>query len=320
MLVIKLDIVVNDLLEMLSLYNRIEVHRSTTELGTYSELTDPLGPVPAIVDGTSASWGNLSGLIIQLLLDGLPFSITLPIENPMSLQSIIDAINTVTSKGGYPEVASEVPTSTNRLRLVSNPGTGSSIQVITGTVASALGLSTTKANGKDRRIRLVSPTTMYSFFDKDGDDSFWYKTRFSSTDNLNVSNFSDPRQGNTNVVVPAGRLVKGTIDLVDGLGRPVIGRRIIFIPITATAIVSTTAWVVPGFDARIEVLTNEAGHASANLLRNVSYRVIIEGTSFIREFTTPDNNTAFDILSIVGSIPDAFDIAQTPIRPIKVTI
>lgn len=316
MLAIKLDIVVNDLVEMLTLYNRIEVHRSTTELGVYSELTDLVGPLSAILDGTSSSWGILSGLVLQFLLDDGPISVTLPVENPMPLQSIIDAINAV-----VPNVASEVPTSTNRLRLTSlTQGTGSSIAVISGTVSTALGLSLTKVNGKERRIRLVSPTTMYSFFDKDGDDTFWYKTRFSNTENFNVSNFSNARQGTTDIVVPTDRLVKGTIDLVDGLGRPVVGRRIIFIPNIAIAIIATTAWVIPGFDSRVEVLTNEAGHTSANLLRNVSYRVIIEGTSFIREFTTPDNNTPFNILTIAGAVPDAFDIVQTPPRPIKVTV
>lgn len=317
MLAIKLDIVVNDLVEMLALYNRIEVHRSTTgELGVYSELTDTSGPLSAIVDATQVSGSGIGGLVLSFFLDGFAISVTLPDEDPMPLQSIIDAINEV-----VPGVASEKPTNTNLLRLTSTTqGTGSSITVVAGSVTTALGLSTTKVNGKERRIRLVSPTTMYSFFDKDGDDAFWYKTRFSNTENSNVSNFSDARQGNTDVIVPSSRLVKGTVDLVDGLGRPVVGRRVIFIPIRATAILTTTAWVVPGFDARIEVLTNEAGHASANLLRNVSYRVIVEGTLFIREFTTPDNNTPFDILSIVGTTPDIFDIAKSPPRPIKVTI
>lgn len=315
MLAVKLDIVVNDLSEILDLYNRIEVHRSTTELGTYIELTDVSGPTSAVVDGTLSSWGILSGLVLQLLLDGFPVSVTLPILDPMPLQSIIDAINEVAN------IASEVPTNTNRLRLTSSThGTSSALEIITGTVATILGLSTVKVNGKERRIRLTSPTTMYSFFDKDGDNTFWYKTRFSNTDNSNVSNFSDARQGNTDLIVPPSRLVKGTIDLVDGLGRPVVGRRIIFIPNFATAIPTTTAWVVPGFDARIEILTNEAGHASANLLRNITYKVVIEGTSFIREFTIPDNNTSFNILSIAGSSPDIFDIVQTPLRPIKMTI
>jgi hypothetical protein len=315
MLAVKLDIVVNDLSEMLDLYNRIEVHRSTTELGTYVELTDLSGPTSAVVDGTLSSWGVLSGLVLQLLLDGSPVSVTLPILDPMPLQSIIDAINEVAN------IASEVPTNTNRLRLTSSThGTSSALEIITGTVATTLGLSTVKVNGKERRIRLTSPTTMYSFFDKDGDNTFWYKTRFSNTGNSNVSNFSDARQGNTDLIVPPSRLVKGTIDLVDGLGRPVVGRRIIFIPNFATAIATTTAWVIPGFDARVEVLTNEAGHASANLLRNITYKVVIEGTSFIREFTTPDSNTTFNILSIAGSSPDTFDIVQTPLRPIKMTI
>lgn len=319
MLAIKLDIIVNDLPEMLALYNRIEVHRSITSIsGIYSELTNIAGPLPAEIDGTENTWGTLSNLTLQFFLDGSEESITitLPATNPSSLQTIINAINSV-----VPRMASEVPTDTNRLRLTSpSEGTGASLEIVPGDVATALGLSSVKVNGTERRIRLMSPTTMYSFFDKDGDNSFWYKTRFSNTANSSVSDFSDARQGGLSILIPPQQIVKGTLDLIDGIGRPVIGRRIIFIPNKITSIPSTSAWVVPGFDARIEVLTNEAGHASANLLCNVSYRVIIEGTSFIREFTTPTDNTDFDILSIASTVPDSFDIVATPPRPIKVTI
>ena len=319
MSVIKLDIVVNDLAAMLALYNRIEVHRSiTVEGGPYVEITDPVGPTAAVLDGVLDAWGNLSGEVLSFHLDGEedPTVVTLPILDPMPLQAIIDAINEEVE-----DVASEVPTDTNRLRLTSpTTGTGSSIVILVGAVATALGLDTTKVNGKERRTRLIDPTTLYAFYDKDGADDFWYKTRFSNTENANISDFSDARQGNIDVIIPSAQLVTGSLTLVDGLGRPVVGRRLTFIPMTSKMVPTTTAWVVPGFDARVEVLTNEAGFASANLLQGQTYRVIIEGTSLMREFTAPSNAVPFDIMTIIGSAPDPFDIVQSPPRPIKVTI
>lgn len=319
MSVIKLDIVVNDLAEMLTLYNRIEVYRSiTTSDGSYVELTDTAGPLPAILDGTADTWGVLSGGTLSFTVDGDadPVVVVLPVLNPMPLSAIISAIN-----AEMDDIASEVPTGTNRLRLTSpTEGTGSSILVVAGAVATALGLSTTKSNGKERKTRIVDPTTLYAFYDKDGADAYWYKTRFSNTENADVSDYSTPRQGNVDVIIPDAQLVVGSLTLVDGFGRPVVGRRIIVVPMTARAIPGTGAWIVPGFDARAEMVTNEAGFATGKFLRNQMYRVIIEGTSFIREFTTPNNGTAFDIMTIIGSAPDPFDIVQPPPRPIKMTV
>ncbi len=317
--VVTLDVVVDDLDEMLELYNRIEVYRSTTtDDGTYTELTDVDGPLSAILDGTNSTWGNIAEKELSFYLDGSedPVVVALPDIYPMSLQVIIDAINDAVDEA----VASEVPTSTNLLRLTSpTTGTGSSVQVVAGDAATALGLDTDLVTGKERRIRLITPTTLYAFSDKTGDNAYWYKTRFSNTENADVSDYSTPRQGDVDIVVPADQLVKGFLTLIDGLGRPVVGRRLIFIPMESKMVVNTTAWVIPGFDARIEVATNESGYASANLLQGLKYRVIVEGTTFIREFTTPADVTPFDVMTIVGDVPDPFDIAQPPPRPIKMT-
>lgn len=312
-------IVINSLADTLQFFNRIEVYRSTTvDTGPFFELTDVNGPLPAIVDGTNTGPFNLHGLSLSLTLDGAatPTVIAFTDTDPIGLADVITKINSVVDG-----LALEVPTSTNRLRLNSTTeGTGSSLIVAAGSAATALGLATTKANGKERRIRIVNPTTMYQFVDRDGQNDFWYKYRFSNTDNVSTSDFSIPQQGSVDVVVPSEQLVKGTLNLVDGLGRPVVGRRIIFIPGTSGVVPTTSFHIVPGFDARVEVLTNELGYAEANLLRGITYRMILEGTSLMREFITPTSGGPFDLMTIASTAPDPFDIATVPPRPFKVTI
>lgn len=321
MSVVSLDVVVSNLPDVLELFDRIEVHRSTTGRdGAYSELTILGDPTSAIVDGSSAGPFNLNGLVLQINLDlsTTPKVVTFEGTNPIDLQTILDQINEV-----VPTLASEVPTDTNRLRLTSTlQGTHSSVTVLAGAAATALGLSTTKVNGKERRIRIVDPTLFYKFYDKDGDDTFWYKTRFSNSLNSLTSAFSTPRQGNVSTVVDVAQLVNAGIALTNSFGQPVVGRRIIFIPTSRAAVSGSAYNVLPGFDSRVEVTTDPAGVAIASIVRGVTYRVIFEGTSFIREFVAPTDPgvTSFDLFSIIGTVPDPFDIVQAPIRPIKVTI
>jgi len=321
MSVVTLDVVVSDLDEVLELFDRIEVHRSIAGIGgTYTEITNLDEPTSAIVDGSDDGPFTLDGLTLTLNLDLDDEAVEITFEgtDPLPLQDIIDQINEV-----VPDLASEVPTDTNRLRLTSTTtGTASVIMVTAGAAATALGLSTTKVNGKERRPRIVDPTTFYRFLDKDGDDSFWYKTRYSSSESFLTSSFSTPRQGNVETVVPSGQLVKATAYLANGIGEPVRGRRFVFIPMTRLAVATTSYNVIPGFDSRAEVLTDNAGFLEANLVRGVTYRVAIEGTSFMREFVAPVDPlvTTFDIFTITGTTPDPFDIVQIPPRPIKVTI
>jgi hypothetical protein len=319
--VITLDIVVSNLSDVLQLFDRIEVHRSTTgSSGTYSEITNLNSPTSATLDGTTPGTFTLNGLTLafQLDLGTDPVSVTFEGTDPIDLQTVINQINAV-----VPGVASEVPTNTNRLRLTSpTSGTASEILVTSGSAATALGLPTTKVNGKERRLRLVDPTIFYKFYDKDGDDTYWYKTRYSISTGPLTSSFSSPRQGNIFKVVDDTQLVTGTLALTNGMGGPVIGRRIIFVPMTRIAVGGGSAYnVVPGLDARVEVLTDPAGTVSVPLIRGVTYRVAFEGTNYMREFVAPTDSgvLTFDIFSLIGTAPDPFDIVQAPPRPIKMS-
>ncbi len=311
-----LDIVVSNLDEVLQFFDRIEVHRSTTGIsGTYTEITDPNGPLPAILNGTVQGPFTLNGLTLTINLDlsTTPTVITFSGSDPIDLLTVINQINAV-----VPALASEVPSNTGRLRLTSTiTGTGSAIVVTASSAATALGLSTTKVNGFERRLRIVDPTVFYKFFDKDGDDTFWYKTRYSSTQSNVLSSFSTPRRGNITTVVPDANLVQITANLTDGAGNPVVNRRLIYMPVARYNVTSTAFNVIPGFDARVETLTDQAGYSTISLLQNATYRVAIEGTNFIREFVAPGDVGPHDLFSLVGTNPDPFDIVQVPPRPIR---
>jgi hypothetical protein len=311
MSVISLSIHVDDLDSVLALFNKIQVWRSATELGTYSEITSA-SDTPAQIDGSiTGPWVVSSQTLTIVLNSADPINITFTGTNPLNLATVIQKINTV-----IPGFASEKPTNTNLLRLTSPVvGTGSAI-TLSGNACATLGLSTVKVNGKQARISLVSPTTEYLFKDYDGDSNFWYKTRYYATVTQAISSFSDPRQGNPQIVLPDAALVTGSIHLADASGEPVVGRRIIFVPITPMLVPSSPYGILPGFD-RIIAQTDEAGNASVNLAIGMQVKVFFEGSAFNREFTVPDVD--FDVLQVATAQPDTLNIVVAPPMPIRVS-
>lgn len=311
-----LTIHVDRLNDVLATYDRVEVHRSTVGVGgPFNEVTDPSGATPAQIDGTATGPFTLDGLTLDLTIDGVAVPVTFSGTDPLDLATVLAAINEEASG-----IASEVPTDTDKLRLTSTKtGTGSAVLVAASAAATALGLSTTQVNGKEARIVLVSGTTDYEFRDLDGLDSYFYQTRYSSTSSAVVSAFSDPRQGSAEVVAPGSELISAELSLLDGTGKPVVGRRISFILQTTQAVAATAYQAIPGVDANVFVLTTETGFATIDLLKGATYKMVIEGTSFIREFVVPDSGP-FDVLALAGTAPDPFDIVQAAPRPIKVTV
>lgn len=316
MSLISLDIHVDRLSDVLAIFDRIEVWRSTVGTGgPYEEISDVAGPTSAQIDGTNAGPFVLNGLVLDLIVDSVSVPVTFAGIDPFDLASVISQINSV-----VPGVASEVPSNTDRLRIASTTtGTGSSVLVASNPAATALGLPTAQINGKGSRITLAGAQTDYQFLDLDGLDAYFYQTRYSSTTSPTVSSFSDPRQGSAGVVAPGTELIKAELSLLDGAGKPVVGRCVRFILQAAQAVDTTAYQAIPGVDANVSITTTESGYAFINLLKGATYRMIIEGTSFIREFVVPDTGP-FDVLLLAGTAPDPFDIVKAAPRPIKVTI
>jgi len=315
MALISLDIHVDRLNDVLSIFDRIEVYRSIVGTGgPYTEITDDAGATAAQIDGTGVGTFTLSGLTLEVAIDGATAQqVIFTGTDPLDLANVLAQI-----EAEIPGLAVEVPTDTDQVRLTSpTTGTGSSLLITANAAATELGLSTTKVNGKEARIPLISPTTDYVFRDLDGSDTYFYQTRYSSTTSSTVSSFSDPRQGSVDTVISAGSLSKAKISMTTGTGKPVVGRCIRFVPLNVNAIEGEYQ-IIPGFDARVFTTTNEQGVAEIFLLRGVTYRVFFEGTDYGREFVVPDE-TEFDLLALIGSSPDPFDIVQVPARPIKVS-
>lgn len=312
MAVIKIDIHVSNLAEVLAIFDRIEVWRSTTgPTGTYSEVTAP-SATSATLDGSNTGPFTVAGQTLSVEVDGAaPVDITFTGTGDLDLATVISQIN-----NAVPGLASEVPTSTNRLRLTSpTTGTGSSLLVSGGAVG-ILGLSTAKVNGRAARITLTSPTTDYTFTDLDADATYYYKTRYSSSTTSTVSSFSDPSQGVASTIIATTFLSRATIDLATSSGQPIADRRVIFVPISSQLV--DGAAVLQQQD-RVVVKTNAAGHAEVDLVIGATVKVFIEGTSFSRTFTVP-NQATFDVMTVAPAEQDPLSIVATePPRPIRRT-
>jgi hypothetical protein len=312
MAVISLDIHVEDLPSVLALFDRIQVWRCPTELGTYAEITAP-DELPARLEGVTPGPWAVSGTDLIITLNSAdPITITFTGTNPLNLTSVCQQINAL-----IPALATEVAPGTNRLALTSPvEGTGSSL-IVSGGAATLFGLPTTKANGKAARIPVIDPTTDYLFRDFDGESTYWYKTRYYSTTTHSVSSFSDARQGNPQQVLPVGVMTQATISLSDGAGRPVSNRRVIFIPVTIQRAMSGSKnyGILPGQE-RLVMTTDMAGYGEINLVRGQTYKVFFDGAAYEREFVAP-NVASFDVLDAIATSPDPFSVVQVPPMPIR---
>jgi hypothetical protein len=316
MALISLDIYVDRLDDVLAVFDRIEVHRSTAGSGgPFYEITDSSGQTAASMDGTGVAGFTLNGLTLEIAVDGATDQVTFTGSDPLNLATVLTQINAV-----WTGLASEVPTDTDEVRLTSpTVGTASSLLVTDNAAATELGFSTTKVNGKEARIPIVDPTANYNFKDLDGLATYFYKTRYSNTLSSTVSSFSEARQGSLDSVLSAGNLSKAKIFLTTGEGAPIVDRSIRFVPVDVNSITeSDIYYLLPGTDGRVVTTTNEIGYAEIYLVRGATYRTHIEGSSYGREFVVPDQ-TEFDLLALMGTSPDPFDIVQAPAQPIKVT-
>lgn len=314
MAIVEFLIHVDDPTAVEALFDSIEVWRSTTELGTYLDITANDSSAADLVGTVAGPW-ILNGKTLTILLNGAdPKLVTFAGIDPIPLIDVLAQINAV-----IPGLALQVLTNTGKIHLLSTIfGNQSAVQV-SGTAAIPLGLSTSKVNGKSARLLISENTEDYSYRDYDGDITFWYKTRFFSTITGAVSNFSSVRQAGPGAGIPQSATVVGKIALASLDGSPIIGRRIIFVP-TGPQVVSDGSGnnygVLPSVD-RITAVTDLNGRAAITLVKNQRLKVFLEGTTFQREFVVP--TTDFDILTVASAQPDPLSIVNTPPFPIRVS-
>lgn len=314
MSIIEFNIHVDNPGQQLALYDRIQVWRSATENGTYADITAD-SPTAAFLDGSIAGPWNLNGKAMTVTLNGaVPVTINFSGVDPLPLITVLAQINAV-----IPGFASEVPNNTGKVRVTSPiVGTQSSI-LLSGNACAVFGIATTKTNGLGARPLLVEVTEDYDFRDYDGDSTFWYKTRFYSSITGRVSSYSTPAQYGVGSALTGSLVVTGKVALSDASGKPVVGRRIIFVPVSPQIVADGSGnnyGVLPSVE-RIEITTDANGRASVTLVKGQRLKVFLEGTTFQREFIVP--TTDFDILTVASTQPDPLNIVTTPPFPIRVS-
>lgn len=307
MSIIEFTIHIDNPSQVSSLFDRIQVWRSSTESGTYSDITADEA-TSAIIDGTVAGPWNLSGQQMTVILNQAPSqTITFTGTNPLQVLDVVGQIN-----AAFPGLATETPTDNGKIRLASSLiGTPSSIQV-TGNATTTLGLSTTKVNGLAARLLISANTEDYLFRDYDSLESYWYKTRFYSSLTGAVSDFSTPQMGGSGSALGSSFVVTGKLAIADSTGAPIVGRRIIIVPVSPQVIADGSGnnyGILPSVD-RITAVTDSNGRVAISLVKSQRIKVFIEGTTFQREFVVP--TTDFDILTVASVEPDPLDIVNTP--------
>lgn len=176
MAVIKLQIRVSNLTNVLTLFDTIRVWRSETdENGPFKLITGDAATAAAVTGSEDAPF-TLNGLTLRVKVDGGDEQeVTFASANPVYIDSVVDEVNDQTT--GLTASATG-----SALVLTSDTtGTVSLLEVVGGTGLTELGFTAGIVNGLDAHIDLVLGTTSYEYDDQSGDADYWYKTQYYNT-------------------------------------------------------------------------------------------------------------------------------------------
>jgi len=300
----KLTISVSDIDTVIQSFNVIRIKRSVDGIdGLYTLLTAGT-PRSAFLTASGPGSYDVSGKTLEVSMDfQAPVLVTFTGAAPLSTSQVVSQINTALGD----VVASDV---SNTLRLQSTiTGTGSGIEVVSGTSLTDFGWSEgDNDTGEDAHILLQDGQSLYDYLDKNGSGDFYYKAQFYSTLTGVASVDSDPFKGDPGTVVGAENLSLAQVDLVDGSGIAIAEQAITFWSVYE--VIEADAFVV-GIQRSpiVTIVTDASGHAEVKLVRGLKIKVVFEGTSIIREFTVPDEDS-FDLLDQLSSSPDPFDLRE----------
>jgi hypothetical protein len=300
---VTLSINVSNIAAAMASFNVIRIKRSTTGLnGTYNNLTD-ISPKPAVLQPPLPSPYNVSAKTLQIIRDSHPqVNIIFTGTDPLSAAQLVPQFNTALGA----VVASEV---LGQLVLTSTiVGTASKLTIVGGMAAPVFGWADgTKDVGEEAHIQLVAEQAYYSFTDNDGESTYYYKAQFLNTTNGLTSADSPAFQGDAGTLVDASNLSVAKVDLIDGRGLALADQEITFYGVNET-------FAIQGFQIAltrkpITIITDNGGHAEVPLVKGTRWKVVFEGTSFIREFVVPTSST-FDLLALLATAPDPFKIVE----------
>jgi len=300
---VTLSINVSNVASAMASFNVIKIKRSTAGIGgPYHDITT-VTPQPAVLLPGLPSPYAIVSKTLQIVRDSHPqVNIIFTGTDPLSAAQVAPQLNAAMGATVAAEVAGElVLTST----LV---GTASKFLVVGGGAAAEFGwVANQKVIGTEAHVQLVAEQTIYSFTDNDGESAYYYKAQFLNTTNGLTSSESDPFQGDAGTLVSAGNLAVAKVDLIDGRGLALQDQEITFYGVNET-------FSIEGFQIAltrkpITIITNTGGHAEVPLVKGTKWKVVFEGTSFVREFVVPNAST-FDLLALLATAPDPFKIVE----------
>jgi len=299
---VTLSINVSNIASAMASFNVIKIKRSIAGIGgPYTDIT-AITPQPAKLLPPLPSPYNVVSKTLQIIRDSQPqVNIIFTGTDPLSAAQLVPQLNTALGA----VVAAEV---LGQLELTSTlVGTASKLKIVGGGAAAEFGwAANTKDIGEEAHIQLVAEQTLYSFTDNDGESSYYYKATFLNTTNLLTSSDSDPFQGDAGTLVSASNLAVAKVDLIDGRGIALPDQEITFYSVNES-------FSIEGFQITltrrpITIVTSTSGHAEVPLVKGTRWKVIFEGTSFVREFVVPDAD--FDLLALLAAAPDPFKIVE----------
>lgn len=305
---VNIRISVADIDAAIASYDSIRVRRSRTGVDGAYELTTANAPTAAKLNAPTVGPYNVVGKTFSLLVDGDPqLDVVFTGTNPLTTADVAGQINTAAGDTIAFDGAG------GELELISTlTGTASKLEIATGTAEADFGwVAGVRDSGEDAHVTLVANQNLYDYTDNDGDIAFFYKTQFFNTVNNLTSTESEPFLGGPGPILPSSELSKATIDLVDQSGSALPGQDITFY--STQDFHSVTGFAVALQRAPVTITSDNSGHAEINLVRGLVVKVVFEGTTVIREFTVPDQAT-FDLLTVLGTTPDPFDIATLPFK------
>ncbi len=302
------DISVPDIGSIIQSYDVIRVERtSDLVLGPYIETTAAAASAAVLTGSATSTSFFVSGLTLQVSVDGgTAVTTTFTGSNPIAIATIVTQLNTALG-------ASIASNASNAIRLTSTTvGTGSRIQVLSGTSLSILGFTASQEDfGEDIYIPLVANQTSYEYTDLAANSSHHHRYRFfnTTTTSNNLSAYYGPVQGVVASPLASASLVTGSVSLVDVSGIPVSGQLIEFYTLSPDLLVS--GYVVGMGDRSTSFTTDANGQAEMQFVVGQQLRVVFAGTSFVRQFTVPTSN--FDLLTVLSSTDDLFNVQQPQI-------
>jgi hypothetical protein len=304
---IKLKIFVAELTNVMSLYDSIQVQRSTTAppSTTPVDLTEDTAQ-PAVLIGTQEGPYIINGQTFQIKVNGTQVDVTFTAPDPVALPDVVDELNAAFTLASLAATASD--DGTGKPKIVTNDsGTHYTLEIIGGTALVELGFSVgDKDNGEAEHITLAVGTTEYLFDDGSGLASYYYRTRFFNTLDQVFSGWSDWILGETGAAVDSAELIVGKVKLAGLDGVALVNHKIVIVNVFDQVVKDEYGIFGPS----VILETDGTGYAETTLVKGSLVDVIFSGTSIVRRILVPSTGTEFDLLDDSLVVDDQLEIKR----------